>query len=133
MYLDATRPRKIHVAPRDPSSAAPRRRDRTAPIRGRLPRYDSRAVEPLAKTVAALWYAAHPPAALLVANEHRTALDAFLRALGKFEWAPLLTPCIDAASDLERLDCLGPDRQPPPIALFQSAPPPGDDESTETG
>mmetsp|Transcript_3736 Transcript_3736/g.11585 ORF Transcript_3736/g.11585 Transcript_3736/m.11585 type:complete len:509 (+) Transcript_3736:463-1989(+) len=95
--------------------------------------YDSRAVEPLAKTVAALWYAAHPPAALLVANEHRTALDAFLRALGKFEWAPLLTPCIDAASDLERLDCLGPDRQPPPIALFQSAPPPGDDESTETG
>ena len=82
--------------------------------------YDAAACIHLARTVAALCYA-NPRMQILIANEPRTALEAFLRALGRFDWCPLLAPCLDASSALWHVDCLPPSRQPcAAVALYQS-------------
>jgi predicted nicotinamide N-methyase len=82
--------------------------------------YDAGACVHLARTVAALCYA-NPRMQILIANEPRTALEAFLRALGRFDWCPLLAPCLDASSALWHVDCLPPSRQPcAAVALYQS-------------
>lgn len=81
--------------------------------------YDASLMPDLARTLAALCYA-FPEAQFLVANEPRTALDAFLRCLGRFPWCPLLVPQLDALPDLWRVDCLPPHRQPcAAVALYE--------------
>ena len=90
--------------------------------------YDSTVVDALAATVAALWARPEPPAHLVVANERRTSLELLLRALAKRgAAAPLLVPLLDAGADLWRVDCAPPAGQPPPVAIYTSAPPPADD------
>ena len=81
----------------------------------------NRAGEPVTLVPQDLQPTADGLVAILIANEPRTALEAFLRALGRFDWCPLLAPCLDASSALWHVDCLPPSRQPcAAVALYQS-------------
>ena len=83
--------------------------------------YDSTAVPALVRSLDALFHQNNKRPALLVVNEHRTALDILLRALRpRF---PNLTNR-HLTEDSWHIDCLPPHQQPPPIAAFYD---PGDD------
>ena len=115
---------KVQVRPLDwsqsPASVVPFLDDRWDVLLLNDCAYDASACIHLARTVAALCYA-NPHMQILIANEPRTALEAFLRALGRFDWCPLLAPCLDASSALWHVDCLPPSRQPcAAVALYQS-------------
>ncbi|KAJ8602925.1 hypothetical protein CTAYLR_001493 [Chrysophaeum taylorii] len=83
--------------------------------------YDSTAVTPLLSTLAHLWQLPNPPSALFIANEQRTALDTFLATFRKH---PLLRHlrlrALPVPESYWTIDCAPPDRQPPPIALFEA-------------
>mmetsp|Transcript_14264 Transcript_14264/g.47645 ORF Transcript_14264/g.47645 Transcript_14264/m.47645 type:complete len:579 (-) Transcript_14264:85-1821(-) len=83
--------------------------------------YDSKAVPPLIKTLTALWRLPSKPKMLLLANEHRTALDALLRAVRAEDGLPDVH-AYDGPdkAQLWRLESQKPHQQPPPIALWLS-------------